>query len=92
MKQPSPCLMILAAAVISSLPLAAAVLPRQALANDRDLLATPVPGASCVRYFADNTEGGALNVGPTGGPWFNGVFALTGVDAAAGPGGCSASG
>ena len=28
-------------------------------ANDRDLLGTPVPAASCVKYYADNAEGGA---------------------------------
>ena len=32
----------------------AGLLPRYALANDRDLRATPVPASSCVPYFAEN--------------------------------------
>src|SRR5829696_5711027 len=48
----------------------ACLLSSQARANDRDLLGTTVPAASCVAVGTDNA--------PLGGVWLNGAFILRG--------------
>ena len=64
---------------LAALTCAACLIGGGAQANDRDLLGTPVPAASCVKYYADNAEGGALNSGRRQRrSWYNGVFALRG--------------
>ena len=52
----------------------AGLLSGQALANDRDLLATPVPASSCTPFFAENA---GVSTGGSE-PWYNGFYGLEG--------------